>query len=61
MRNYLEFPYPLNFSKETNLYFGGHGAVCNPRDNGDSGSANCETPLPVKKFSFGVLFRGQKL
>jgi hypothetical protein len=39
------------------LYFDDHGAVCRPRDNGDSGSANCETLLPVKKFSFD-LFRG---
>jgi hypothetical protein len=55
VRNYLEFPYPLYFGRETDLNFGGHGAVCNPSESGESGSANCEIPLPPKKFSFGVL------
>jgi hypothetical protein len=55
MRNCLEFPNSLYFERETGLNFGGHGAVCNPMESGDSGSTNCEIPLPVKKFSFGVL------
>jgi hypothetical protein len=37
------------------LNFGGHGAVCNPMESGDSGSMNCEIPLHVKKFYFEVL------
>jgi hypothetical protein len=37
------------------LNFGGHGVVCSPMESGDSGSTNCEIPLPTKKFSFGVL------
>ena len=61
MRNCLEFPCLLNFERETGLYFGGHGAVCNPRESGDSGSVNCETPLPVNKFSLGVLFHSPEL
>jgi hypothetical protein len=55
MRNCLKFPYPLYFGRETSLNFGGHGAVCNPSESGESGSANCEILLPMKKFSFGVL------
>jgi hypothetical protein len=55
MRNCLEFLKPLYFGRETGLNFGGHGAVCIPMDSGDSGSTNCEIPLPAKKFSFGVL------
>jgi hypothetical protein len=55
MRNCLEFLKPLYFRRETGLNFGDHGAVCSPMDSGDSGSTNCEIPLPVKKFSFGVL------
>jgi hypothetical protein len=55
MRNSLEFPYPLYFGRETGLYFGGHGAVCNPSESGESGSANCEILLPVKKFYLEVL------
>jgi hypothetical protein len=45
----------LYFGRDTGLNFGGHGAVCNPMESGDSGSTNCETQLPAKKFSFGVL------
>jgi hypothetical protein len=37
------------------LNFGGHGAISNPIESGDSGSTNYEIPLPMKKFSFGVL------
>jgi hypothetical protein len=59
MRNCLEFPYPLYFGRETGLYFGGHGAVCCPSESGESGSANCEIPLPAKKFSLEVLCSGQ--
>jgi hypothetical protein len=55
MRNCLEFPYPLYFGRETGLNFGGHGAVCNLSESGESGSANCEISLPTKKFIFGVL------
>jgi hypothetical protein len=55
MRYYPEFPKPLYFRRETGLNFGGHGAVCKPTESGDSGSTNCEIPLPTKKFSFGVL------
>jgi hypothetical protein len=55
MRNYLEFPKPLYFGRETGMNFGGHGVVCNPMESGDSGSTNCEIPLPAKKFSLGVL------
>jgi hypothetical protein len=40
------------------LNFGGHGAVCNPMDNGDSESTNCEIPFPAKKFSFRGLLVG---
>jgi hypothetical protein len=58
MRNCLEFPKPLYFGGETGLNFGGRGAVFNPMDSGDSGSTNREIPLPVKKFSFGVLLFG---
>jgi hypothetical protein len=56
MRNCVEFSKPLYFGRETGFNFGGHGAVCNPMESGDSGSTNCEIPLPTKKFSFGVLF-----
>jgi hypothetical protein len=45
----------LYFWRDTGLNFGGHGAVCNPIESGDSGSTNCEIPLPAKKFSFGIL------
>jgi hypothetical protein len=55
IRYCLEFPKPLYFKRETGLNFGGHGAVCNPIESGESGSTNCEIPLPTKKFSFGVL------
>jgi hypothetical protein len=55
MINCLEFPKPLYFGRETGLNFGGHGAVCSPMDNGDSGSTNCEIPFPAKKISFGVI------
>jgi hypothetical protein len=41
MRNCLEFPKSLYFRRETGLNFGGHGAVCNPTESGDSGSTNC--------------------
>ena len=58
MSNCLEFPKPLYFGRETGLNFGGHGAVCNPMDSGDSESTNCEIPFPAKKFSFGVLLVG---
>jgi hypothetical protein len=58
MRNCLEFLKPLYFGRETGLNFGGHGAVCSPMDSGDSGSTNCEIPLPANKFSFGVLLFG---
>jgi hypothetical protein len=44
----------LYFGRDIGLNFGGHGAVCKPMESGDSGSTNCEIPLPVKKFSFGV-------
>jgi hypothetical protein len=54
MTNCLEFPKPLYFGRDIGLNFGGHGAVCKPMESGDSGSTNCEIPLPVKKFSFGV-------
>jgi hypothetical protein len=37
------------------LNFGGHGAVCNPMESGDSRSTNCDIPLPTKKFSFRAL------
>jgi hypothetical protein len=37
MRNCLEFPKPLYFGRDTGLNFGGHGAVCNPMESGDSG------------------------
>jgi hypothetical protein len=57
-RNCLEFPRPLYFGKETGLNFGGHGAVCSHMGSCDSGSTNSEIPLPVKKFSFGVLLFG---
>jgi hypothetical protein len=40
IRNYLEFPKPLYFGRESGLNFGGHGAVCNPIDSGESGSTN---------------------
>jgi hypothetical protein len=36
MRNCVEFPYPLYFGRETGLNFGGHGAVCNPSESGES-------------------------
>jgi hypothetical protein len=39
------------------LNFGGHGAVCNPIESGESWSTNCEIPLPTKKFSFGVHYK----
>jgi hypothetical protein len=55
MRNCLEFPKSLYFWRDTGLNFGGHGAVCNPMESGDSGSTNYEIPLLAKKFSFGVL------
>jgi hypothetical protein len=55
MRNFMEFLKPLYFGRETGLNFGGHGAVCNPIESGESGSTNCEIPLPMKKFFFGVL------
>jgi hypothetical protein len=58
MRNYLEFPKPLYFGRETGLNFGCHDAVCSPMDSGDSKSTNCEIPFPAKKFSFGVLLLG---
>jgi hypothetical protein len=58
MRNFLEFLKPLYFGRETGLNFGGHGAVCSPMDSGDSGSTNCEIPLPTKKFSFRILLFG---
>jgi hypothetical protein len=54
MRNCLEFLKLLYFGRDTGLNFGGHGAVCNPMLSGDSGSTNCEIPLPVKKIFFGV-------
>jgi hypothetical protein len=54
-------PYPLYFGRDIGLYIDGHGAVCNPRESGDSGSMNCETPVLVKKFSFDVLFNGLEL
>jgi hypothetical protein len=40
------------------LNFEGHGAVCKPMKSGDSGSTNCEIPLPTKTFSFGVPLYG---
>jgi hypothetical protein len=55
MRNCLEFPKPLYFGRETDLKFGGHGAIYSPMDSDDFGSMNCEIPLPAKKFSFEVL------
>jgi hypothetical protein len=55
MRNCLEFPKSLYFGRETGLNFGGHGAVCNPIESGESRSTTCEIPLSMKKFSFGVL------
>jgi hypothetical protein len=55
MMNCLEFPKPLYIGRETGLNFGGHGAVCNSMESGDSVSTKCENQLPVKKFSFGVL------
>jgi hypothetical protein len=58
MRNCLEFPKPLYFGRDTGLNFEGHGAVCRPIDSGDSGSTNCEIPLPAKIFSFGVHLYG---
>jgi hypothetical protein len=58
MRNCLEFLKPLYFGRDTGLNVGGHGAVCKPIESGDSGSMNCEIPLLVKKFSFGVLLFG---
>jgi hypothetical protein len=58
MRNCLEFPKLLYFGRDTGLNFGGHGAVCNHMESGDSRSTNCEILLPVKKFSFGVLLFG---
>jgi hypothetical protein len=45
IRNYLEFPKPLYFGRETGLNFGGHGAVCSPMDRGDSESTNCKSFL----------------
>jgi hypothetical protein len=48
----------LYFGRDTGLNVGGHGAVCKPIESGDSGSMNCEIPLLVKKFSFGVLLFG---
>jgi hypothetical protein len=48
----------LYFGRETGLNFDGHGAICSPRDNGDSRSTNCEIPFLVKNFSFGVLLFG---
>jgi hypothetical protein len=45
MRNYQEFPKSLYFGRETGLNFGGHGAVCNPIESGDSGSMNGEIPF----------------
>jgi hypothetical protein len=50
MKNCMEFPYLLYFEKETGLNFGCHGAVCNPSESGESGSANCNILLPTKKF-----------
>jgi hypothetical protein len=58
MRNCLEFPKLLYFERDTGLNFGGHGAVCNPMDSGDSESTNCKIPFPAKKFSFGVVLVG---
>jgi hypothetical protein len=57
MRNCLEFPKPLYFGRETDLNFGGHGAVCSPMDSGDSRPTNCEIPLPAKK----IFFRGSSV
>jgi hypothetical protein len=37
----------LYFRRNTGLNFGGHGAVCNPMESGDSGSTKCEIPLPA--------------
>jgi hypothetical protein len=54
MRICLEFLKPLYFGRVTGLKFSAHGAVCNPMESGDSRSTNCEIPLPVKKFYFGV-------
>jgi hypothetical protein len=56
-----ECPKPLNFGRETGLNFGGHGAVCNPMESGDSESTNCEILFPTKKNSFGVLLFGLEL
>jgi hypothetical protein len=42
----------LYFRRETGLNFGGHGAICSPRDSGDSRSTNCEIPFLVKIFFF---------
>jgi hypothetical protein len=50
MRNCLEFPKPLYFGRETGLNFGGHGAVCGPMDNCDSGSTNCGFHYPRRNF-----------
>jgi hypothetical protein len=62
MRNCVEFLKPLYFGRDTGLNFEGHGAVCRPMDSGDSGSTNCEIPLPAKIFSFGVpLYRPESL
>jgi hypothetical protein len=55
MRNCPEFPKPLYFGRDTGLNFDDHGAVCKPMESGDSGSTNCEIPLPVKTF-FWVSF-----
>jgi hypothetical protein len=52
IRNCLKFPKPLYFRRETGLNFGGHGAICSPRDSGDSRSTNCEIPFLVKIFFF---------
>jgi hypothetical protein len=58
MRNCREFRKPLYFGRDTGLNFEGHSAVCRPMDSGDSGSTNCEIPLPAKIFSFGIPLYG---
>jgi hypothetical protein len=48
----------LYFGRDNGLNFEGHGAVCRPMDSGNSGSTNCEIPLPAKIFSLGVPLYG---
>jgi hypothetical protein len=45
----------LYFGRENGLNFGGHDAVCNPSESGESGSANYEIPLPAMKISLEVV------